>query len=203
MKTYTGKTLEEVLNEIAKTQGVEVSEIKYKVIEESKHLFGIGNSVTVEAYTKQDVKEFIFEYLGNYFSELNQGVSIEIITKDDGGYKIILEGENNAILIGKGGQNLKAISTVLRGAVNTTFKDRFEILVDVGHYREDRYRKVKKLAMHVAKEVQKSHIDVALDPMSADERKVIHEYLKDMSNIKTESEGEGKDRRLVIKYVND
>ena len=131
---------------------------------------------------------------------MNQGVSIEIITRDEGGFKVILEGENNAILIGKGGQTLKAISTVLRAAVNTEFKERIDVLVDVGHYREDRYRKVKRIAMRVAKEVQKTHIDVALDPMSNDERKVIHEYLKGMKNIKTESEGEGKERRLVIKY---
>ena len=200
MKKYTGKTLDEVLQEIASAQGCEKEDIKYNVLEESKHLFGIGNSITIEAYTKQDIKEFIFDYLGGYFSELNQGVSIEIITRDEGGFKVILEGENNAILIGKGGQTLKAISTVLRAAVNTEFKERIDVLVDVGHYREDRYRKVKRIAMRVAKEVQKTHIDVALDPMSNDERKVIHEYLKGMKNIKTESEGEGKVRRLVIKY---
>ncbi len=200
MKKYTGKTLDEVLQEIASAQGCEKEDIKYNVLEESKHLFGIGNSITIEAYTKQDIKEFIFDYLGGYFSELNQGVSIEIITRDEGGFKVILEGENNAILIGKGGQTLKAISTVLRAAVNTEFKERIDVLVDVGHYREDRYRKVKRIAMRVAKEVQKTHIDVALDPMSNDERKVIHEYLKGMKNIKTESEGEGKERRLVIKY---
>ena len=200
MKKYTGKTLDEVLQEIASAQGCEKEDIKYNVLEESKHLFGIGNSITIEAYTKQDIKEFIFDYLGGYFSELNQGVSIEIITRDEGGFKVILEGENNAILIGKGGQTLKAISTVLRAAVNTEFKERIDVLVDVGHYREDRYRKVKRIAMRVAKEVQKTHIDVALDPMSNDERKVIHEYLKGMKNIKTESEGEGKERLLVIKY---
>ncbi len=200
MKKYTGKTLDEVLDQIAGEQGCEKEDIKYNILEESKHLFGIGNSVTIEAYTKQDIKEFIFDYLGGYFSELNQGVSIEIITRDEGGFKVILEGENNAILIGKGGQTLKAISTVLRAAVNTEFKERIDVLVDVGHYREDRYRKVKRIAMRVAKDVQRSHIDVALDPMSNDERKVIHEYLKGMKNIKTESEGEGKERRLVIKY---
>ncbi len=200
MKTYTGKTVEDILASIASEKGCEVKDIKYNVIDESKHLFGIGNSVTIEAYTSQDIKDFIFDYLGAYYSELDQGVSIEIITKDDS-FKVILEGENNALLIGRGGQALRAVTTVLRAALNNTFKTRVDVNVDVGHYREDRYRRVKKLAMHVAKEVQKSHIDVALDPMSNDERKVIHEYLKDMEHIKTESEDEGKDRHLVIKYV--
>ena len=200
MKTYEGKTVDEILENIANEKGCRVFEIKYNVIEESKRLFGIGNSVTIEAYTKQDIKDFIFDYLGAYYSELDQGVSIEIITKDES-FKVILEGENNAVLIGKSGQALRAVTTVLRAALNNTFKTRVDVNVDVGHYREDRYRKVKKLAMHVAKEVQKSHIDVALDPMSNDERKVIHEYLKGMEHIKTESEAEGKERHLVIKYV--
>lgn len=200
MNRYTGKTLEEVLSKIAVEKDCDPSEIKYNVLEESKHLFGIGNSVTIEAYTKQDVKDFIFDYLGVYFSELNQGVSIEIITGDDD-YKVILEGENNAILIGKGGQNLRALSMVLRAALNNTFKERIDVQLDVGHYREDKYRRIKKAAMFEAKKVQRSHIDVALDPMSADERKVIHEHLKGMHNIKTESEGEDKNRHLVIKYV--
>ena len=200
MKTYTGKSIEDILAGIASEQGCEVKDINYNVVEESKHLFGIGNSITIEAYTKQDIKDFIFDYLGAYYSELDQGVSIEIITKDDS-FKVILEGENNAILIGRSGQALRAVSTVLKAALNNTFKTRVDVNVDVGNYKEDRYRKVKKLAMHVAKEVQKSHIDVALDPMSNDERKVIHEYLKGMEHIKTESEAEGKDRHLVIKYV--
>ena len=200
MKTYTGKSIEDILAGIASEQGCEVKDINYNVVEESKHLFGIGNSITIEAYTKQDIKDFIFDYLGAYYSELDQGVSIEIITKDDS-FKVILEGENNAILIGRSGQALRAVSTVLKAALNNTFKTRVDVNVDVGNYKEDRYRKVKKLAMHVAKEVQKSHIDVALDPMSNDERKVIHEYLKGMDHIKTESEAEGKDRHLVIKYV--
>ena len=199
MKTYEGKSVDEILENIASEKGCKVSEIKYNVIEESKHLFGIGNTVTIEAYTKQDIKDFIFDYLGAYYSEL-QGVSIEIIPKDDS-FKVILEGENNAVLIGRSGQTLRAVTTVLRAALNNTFKTRVDVNVDVGHYREDRYRKIKKLAMHVAKEVQKSHIDVALDPMSSDERKVIHEHLKGMEHIKTESEGKDKDRHLVIKYA--
>ena len=172
------------------------------MVEEKKHLLGLISSVTVEAYTQKDVKEFIFDYLGTYFTELNQEVSIEIIIEEDT-YKVILDAENNAIIIGKGGQTLRAISYVLRAAVNNTFHKRFNVLVDVGNYKEDRYRKVKRIAQRVAREVRKSHVDAALDPMPNDERKVIHQFLSGMPNIKTESEGEGAHRHLVIKYVSN
>ncbi len=209
MKKYTGKTVDDVLNEIVRTQECKKEDITYTVIEETRHLFGIGNSVTIEAYTPQDVKEFIFDYLGAYFTELNQEVSIEIIvtpSKEKEGelvYRIILDAENNAIVIGKNGQTLRAITTVLKAAVNATFRKRMNIVVDVNHYKEDRYKKVKALAARVAKEVRKSHIDAELDPMPNDERKVIHQYLQDFKGVTTVSVGEGNKRHLVIKYAKE
>ena len=208
MKEYTGKSLEEILNEIATSQECRVEDITYNLLEENKHLFGIGNSVTIEAYTPKDVKEFIFNYLGTYFTELNQAVSIEIILEnnkepEDLLYRVILDAENNAIVIGKNGQTLRAITTVLKAATNATFKKRINLVVDVNHYKEDRYRKVKGIASRVAKEVAKTQIDAELDPMPNDERKVIHQHLQDYKNITTVSVGEGNKRHLVIKYVDD
>ena len=174
MKEYTGRTLDEVLNSIAAEQGCQVQDITYNVLEEEKGgIFGLHKSVTIEAFTSKDVKEFIFDYLGAYFTELNQGVAIEII------------------------------ATVLKAAVNATFKKRINLIVDVNHYKEDRYKKVKAIARREAINVAKSHVDCELDPMPNDERKVIHQYLQDFRNVTTVSVGEGNKRHLVIKYSPD
>jgi spoIIIJ-associated protein len=208
MKQYTGKTLDEVLNEIASQQDCKVEDITYNILEEEKGgLFGLHKSVTIEAFTSKDVKEFIFEYLGAYFTELNQGVSIEIIIthnkekNDELLYRVVLDAENNAIIIGKNGQTLRAISTVLKAAVNATFKRRINVIIDVNHYKEDRYKKVKAIARREAINVVKTHIDAELDPMPNDERKVIHQYLQDFKGVTTVSIGEGAKRHLVIKYA--
>lgn len=208
MKQYTGRTVEEVLNNISAEQGCRVDDITYNVIEEEKGgIFGIHKSVTLEAFTSKDVKEFIFDYLGAYFTELNQGVAIEIIvdkSRDDSNellYRVILDAENNAIIIGKNGQTLRAISTVLKAAVNATFKKRINVVIDVNHYKEDRYKKVKAIARREAINVVKTHIDCELDPMPNDERKVIHQYLQDFKNVSTVSIGEGAKRHLCIKYT--
>lgn len=206
MKQYTGKTVDDVLNSIAVEKNCKIEEIVYNVVEEKKGILGIGSTVVVDAYAPQDIKDFIFDYLGQYFTELNQGVAIEIIVekqKEDGSnlYRVVLDAENNAIIIGKNGQTLRAISTVLKSAVNSTFKKRINVIVDVNHYKEDRYKKVKGIAHRVAREVLKSHIDAELDPMPNDERKVIHQYLQDMKGVTTTSIGEGAKRHLVIKYV--
>lgn len=200
MKKYTAKNLDEALQLVIKEKNCQKEDIIYEVVEESRHFLGIGNSVTISAYTNQDIKDFIFDYLGQYFTNLNQEVAIEIIVEDEL-LRIVLDAENNAIIIGKGGQTLRAISTVLKAAVNNSFKKRVNLIVDVNHYKEDRYRKIKGLANRVAKEVAKSHVDVALDPMPNDERKIIHQFLSGREHIKTESQGEGNQRHLVIKYV--
>ena len=206
MKNYTGKTLDEILDNIASNQNCSKEDIVYNVLEEKKGILGLGSTVSIEAYTPQDIKEFIFDYLGQYFTELNQGVSIEIIIEkqkeeDANLYRVVLDAENNAIIIGKNGQTLRAISNVLKAAVNATFKRRINVVVDVNHYKESRYKKIKGIAHRVAREVVKSHVDAELDPMPNDERKVIHQFLQDFKGVTTVSIGEGPKRHLVIKYV--
>lgn len=210
MKQYTGKTVDDILKNIAAEQQCKVEDITYNVISEEKGgLFGLNKSATIEAYTSKDVKEFIFDYLGNYFTELNQAVSIEIIVENNKEregellYRVILDAENNAIIIGKNGQTLRAISTVVKAAAANTFKKRVTVIIDVNHYKEDRYKKVKMLAKREAINVAKTHVDVELDPMPNDERKVIHQYLQDFRNVTTISIGEGNKRHLCIKYAPD
>ena len=72
--------------------------------------------------------------------------------------------------------------------------------MDINNYKTDRYDKIKGIAYRVAKSVQKSHVSATLDPMPSDERRVIHNFLSEMANIRTESEGDGRGRRVKIIY---
>lgn len=202
MKKYQGKNLDDVLKKIASENNCDLAAITYEIIDEHKGILGIGNSITVAAYVPEDIKNFIFEYLGNYFTELNQAVKIEIIEEKDN-LKVLLDAENNAVVIGKGGQTLRAINQVLRSACNVTFKKRVNLTVDINNYKEERYKKVKLMAKRIALEVRKSKVDAELDPLPADERKIIHQYLGEFKNIKTESIDDGNDRHIVIRYVNE
>lgn len=202
MNSYTGKNLEELLAAAAQDKGVAVEDLTYFITEEKKGLLGIGSSVTADVYCSDDVKEFLFDYIGNFFTGIDQDIEVGIEEKDNG-YIIRLNAENNAVLIGKMGKTLAALNTVVRGAVNNEFRKRIDILVDVNDYKEDRYSKLRSIAKRTAKQVQRTHIDADLDPMPNDERKVIHKYLSNWHNIKTESEGEGSERHLCIRYVPD
>ena len=206
MNTYTGKSVEEILKNICDEKKCQLSEIEYSIIEEKKGLLGLGSTITIEAFTSQDVKDFIFDYLGSYFTEMNQSVAIEIIVgkhKDFNNeicYKTILDAENNAVIIGRNGQTLRSISFVVKAALYNTFKKRINVIIDVNHYKESRYKKLRGMAKRIAKEVATTHVDVELDPMPSDERKIIHQFLQEYKNVTTTSIGEGNKRHLVIKY---
>lgn len=200
MHKVEGKTLDDVLNNYAREKGVEVADITYHVLEEKKGVFGIGSKVIAEVYCNKDIAEFLENYLKTYFNGLHLDVEIDVEQLNDS-FKIMLNAENNAILIGKNGQTLQALNTVVRSAVSSTFKKRVHVLIDINNYKQDRYAKVKMMAKRIAKTVQRTKVSAVLDPMPNDERKVVHQYLTGMDHIRTESEGEGKNRRLHIHYV--
>lgn len=198
-KRYTEKTLEEALKSAARDKGVSVEELHYNVLEEKSGFLGVGRSVEIEAYCEKDVENFIVSYIQQYFdnSQLDGQVDIEI---DNGFYRITVNTSNNAILIGKAGKTLQAFNRLVKAAASAEFKKRVGLLIDVNGYKEDRYEKITKMAIRVAKDVRRTKIDATLDPMPADERKAIHNALANMEDITTQSTGEGATRRLQILY---
>jgi spoIIIJ-associated protein len=199
MKKYSGKNLDDVLSNVAREKGVNVEDLTYFVTEEKAGFLGFGSSVTAEVYALSDVREFLKDYLVRFFTTLEIEVEVDVQQEKDT-FQIMLNAENNAILIGKNGQTLTAMNTVVRSAVNSAFRRRFNVLIDINNYKVDRYDKVKMIAARVARTVQRTKISATLDPMPNDERKVVHQYLGEMKNIRTESEGEGINRRLRIHF---
>ena len=198
-KRYTEKTLEEALKSAARDKGVSVEELHYNVLEEKSGFLGVGRSVEIEAYCEKDVENFIVSYIQQYFdnAQLDGQVDIE---NDNGFYRITVNTSNNAILIGKAGKTLQAFNRLVKAAASAEFKKRVGLLIDVNGYKEDRYEKITKMAIRVAKDVRRTKIDATLDPMPADERKAIHNALANMEDITTQSTGEGATRRLQILY---
>lgn len=199
-KIYTGKTIDEILAAAATDKQCDVNDLTYEIKEEKAGFLGIGKEVSAEIYCEQDVEEFIRNYLQTYFDHIEMESYIEINRDHDGYYHIDLDTQNNAILIGKNGQTLQAFNTVLRAAVSGEFKKRIGVMADINGYKEDRYRKLRSIAQRAAKSVRRTKVDVTLDPMPADERKVIHNCLTNMAGVSTLSEGEGKERRIKIVY---
>lgn len=199
MDRYVGKNREEALANAAKAKGCTVEELTYNVLEEKQGIFGIGSKVEIEAYCDGDIAKFIVEYLDTYFKGINMEVEVKC-EKEDYYFKTELNAENNAILIGKNGKTLQDINTVVKAAASSKFKKRVIVVTDINGYKEEKYHKECAMALRVAKTVQKTKVNASLDPMPNDERKAVHSYLVNMPKIRTVSEGDGKDRHIVIVY---
>ena len=189
VKVYTGKNLDDLLKSVASEKGVAVEELTYTVKEEKAGFLGIGGKVEAEVYCSKDIEAFLKAYLERFFENIEMQAEVTV-ENDDGFYRIQINAENNAVLIGK-------------AAASSEFRKRVGVLIDINGYKQEKYHKVCALAMRVAKDVRRTKTDAILDPMPADERKAIHNHLADMDCITTESEGEGNHRRLKIMYTPD
>lgn len=198
MKTYTGKTLEEVVARACEEAKVEERDLNYRIIEEKKGFF--SKKAVIEVYFVSDAIEFIESYITNVIQSLGLTVEVTSTEVEGGGIKSVINTSHNAILIGKNGRTLHSLNELVRVAVNSRFHKRYRVLLDINSYKDDKYEKLIQLATRVAKEVARTKINVTLDPMTPDERRVIHNALSAFKQIKTESSGSGNHRQISILY---
>ena len=198
MKEFTSKTVEDALAEASKELGTPVEQLIYKVTEEKKGLF--SKKATIEVYGLEDALQFAQDYLKTAIGAMGIDVETSGQTEEDI-IRITITSERNPVLIGKNGRTLQALNELDRLAVSNKFRHRYRILLDVGGYKEDKYSRIAYIAKRTANEVLKSHVDARLDPMTPDERRVVHNTLNGMAHIKTESSGEGMNRAVTVKYI--
>jgi len=201
MKTYSAKTKEEALALASEELNVPVENIYISNEEETKGLFGKVKSVDVTVFTDAMIIEYVQEYLKTIIE--TAGISNVKLTPSysEGLIRVKISCDNNSILIGKNGRTLQALNEVCRSATSSVFKKRVRILLDINDYKEDKYSKIISIAKREAGRVAKTKITAELDPMSADERRVIHNALVNFKHVRTVSAGEGKDRHITIEYV--
>ena len=139
------------------------------------------------------------EFLLGMFGKMGLSVQIEKLTTKD---KITFQvhGEDLGILIGKHGQTLDAIQYLTNLVANKEVRRRCQIVVDVENYRSRREETLVQLAHRLGAKVRRTRQKIALDPMNAFERKIIHLALQNEKNIKTDSEGQEPYRHIVIYY---
>ncbi len=191
---YIGATKEEALENAAQDQGVPVNELVYEVIGENEAC------VQIEVYEIVDIIEYAQTYLKEAIESIGIDCRVTPSLKDDI-IHLKVDSNHNSILIGKNGKTLQSLNELTRIAVSNHFKKRYRILLDINGYKNDKYDRLCKMARRIGHEVQKTKTNVTLDPMPADERRVIHNTLTNMPNIKTESTGFGKQRQIQVIYV--
>ena len=119
------------------------------------------------------------------------------ITESDDELLAVCAGRDLAVLIGHHGQTIDAIQYLLNAIVFRGRDDRKPIVVDAAGYRARRRAALEAIAQRSAEQASATGERVELEPMSAVERKVVHEYLKEDPEVETASEGTEPNRSVV------
>lgn len=196
-RIFSGKTKEEAIKEACIALVETEDNLYIKELETKQGLFKT-KKVEIQVTTKEDIIDFMKEYLKKVLTEMGLKVNLEVMKREDS-VQITLYSDNNAILIGKNGRTLEALTTVLRQAIQTHFGVHFRFLLDVEEYKEKQQANLERLAKRVAKEVAISKIAAKLDPMNSYERRIVHNALNENKKVYTESEGVEPNRYVVIK----
>ncbi len=199
----SAKTVDEAVSAGAAELGTTAENVSYTVIEEPKKGFlGMGSSLAKVQVT------YIYKPLeaARSFIETlmeNLGITGEITVHDDGDGEalITISGESASALIGHHGDTLEAFQYLVNLAANKKDdEDRqyTRISIDIENYREKREEALTKLAARMAAKVKKTGRNVALEPMNAYERRIIHAAVQKIDGVSTNSVGAEGNRRVVI-----
>lgn len=197
---FEAKTLKEAELKAQELLKMPLQYIKLNLLKEKKGILGIGASQFYEAILEINLALEGKKYLETIFQALDIDVKMEFRNINDGAeihYQI--QSKDNALLIGREGKTLEAFQTLLKTYLHNFSDERMAITLDIGQYKQNRKKQLEILATKVAKEVAFSRVEVKLDSMNSYERRIIHTKLSEWRDVYTESEGEGENRRIVIK----
>lgn len=146
---------------------------------------------------KSDAEEETVRFLEDVFQAMGIEVDLsKVMSKDS--VVINLSGSEMGILIGRRGQTLDALQYLTNIVYNRHTKSHTKIILDAENFRDRRRQTLEELADRLARKVVKTRKEVVLEPMSPQERKIIHSKLQDHRYVKTYSKGEEPNRRVVI-----
>lgn len=198
------RSVEEAIEQGLTELGATRDEVEITILEEGKQgLFGIIGSKQAKVKLEQKITakykaERAKEYLSDILRCMDIEADIELQIEDEENIKVALNGDNLGLLIGRRGQTLDALQYLVNMAINRQGGDWVRVNMDIEGYRSRREETLKSLAERLATKVQTSGRRVALDPMTALERRIIHSELQEFPGVETHSEGRDPYRRVII-----
>lgn len=207
----TGKTVEEAIEISLKQLDVKRSEAIIEVVSKGKTGFlGLGGEEAKVRATllpedkllprkAKEIVDKIIDFLG-------VSAAAHIDSSPDSGDNttmISLEGDDSGLLIGRRGETLRAFQYVVNILLAREFDEGLPVRIDVERYKEAKDMSLKVLAARVADRVANSRETVTLEPMTGNDRRIIHMALADHSEVMTKSDGEGDDRKVSVMPKSD
>jgi spoIIIJ-associated protein len=139
------------------------------------------------------------DFLRQLASEFGVNAAVSVTRPSDDTVDLHVDGSDLGLLIGPKGATLLAIQDLTRTVVHhRTGANNGRLHVDVGGYRQRRAEALARFAVQIANTVKQSGVRTALEPMSAADRKVVHDAITGVEGVSTVSEGEDPHRRVIV-----
>lgn len=193
--------MEEAVNLALQEFGVPREMVEVEVLDEGgKGFLGL---ISKQAIVKVILKDVVKESARNFLKQVIEAMKLDVkfdIEEDEDTIKFNLYGKNVGLLIGHRGETLDSLQYLVN-IVASKYReyDRYRrIILDAENYRKRREETLIRLAKKLAKQVMETKESIELEPMSPNERRIIHMALQDHPYVETYSEGEEPNRRVII-----
>ena len=202
-REFNGKSKEEVVAEALDVLKLTENEVNIEFQEENSLLPFLKKKVVAKISFEE---EYLFGnrslmLVRDLLEKMNIEAKIYLIEENDEKVVIEIESPDTGLIIGKQGQNLEAIQSIVNVIMNRKAKKWTKVIVDIEDYRNRRERNLNFIANKAASQVKKTKKPIVLEPMNPFERRIIHVALQDDELVNTESIGEGTYKKVKINYI--
>ena len=175
IKKYEAKTKEDALDNALKELKLTKEDLFLKSEFIEGKLFKSPKYI-VSVLKKQDVIDFIADFIKNIAIYMNLNIETEIIESEEV-FNVLLVSNNNSILIGKEGKNLNALQTLIRQMIKNQTGLLIKLNLDVSNYKVKKLKKIEQLVRGIAKDVEDTQMSVSLDSMNSYKRRLLHKNI--------------------------
>ncbi len=196
-----GKNLQDIITQVKLEYNITEEDFTYEIIQEEKKGFLgiIGNKNAIVKFTIHRLKQNIIDYLREF--SLYAQVTIEEIDiqiNDDYVQIALNKVSDPGFFIGKDGKFLQSLQYLLNQTFSKEISDKKSILLDIEGYKERQEQNLMRRVQHLAEQALKTKRNITLEPMVSSQRRIVHQALKDIEEIRTMTIGEGAHKRIVL-----
>lgn len=207
----TADTVEQAIEKAETQLGLSRDQFEVEVVRAGKSgILGVGSKealirvISVAPPEKAcpelvegDAVKVVTEILDTLLGLLGVTGKVEVLSNEIP-LALDINGDDLGILIGRRGQTLASLEYVTKLIVVGRLKTWLPLTVDVAGYKKRRRDSVQRLALYLAEQVKSGRHAITMEPMPADERRIVHLTLADNPDVTTHSIGEGENRKVVV-----
>lgn len=195
----SGRTVEEAVDQALSDLGVSREDVEVEVLDPgTRGMLGLGaRDARVRVTLRANPAAVAHTLMERLLAQMGMGGTVRAREQDDT-VMVQITGERVGALIGRRGATLDAIQFLLGLMVARKTRTRVRVVVDIEGYRERRQMILADLARKIAERVARDGREVALEPMDASDRRIVHTTLAGHPKVTTFSRGEGAARQVVV-----